>query len=1004
MTVTLLVLGSVCLLTDGQNRVLPMDRRTQLLSYLACRADWVGRAHLQFLFWPDQAPEVARGNLRQLLSRVRALEVPGLEVERDRLRWRVDTDLAEFVRATEEHRWAEAIAYQRGDFLAGWVGNGTGEFAAWVERERERLRLTGRTVRLRRAQELQEGGWHLEAADLLQPLLDDTEPDEMVLRAQVEALLRAGGRDRALHACAEFVQRLQDTFGLQPTTELAALIRTLRSTDLIAVPPPRPETPASGSGLPTVSTAFFGRDLELAEITRLLVPPSVHLLTLTGPGGIGKTRLALEAAQRLTPDFPDGVSFVSLASLSDPALIAVSITDALGLPQPEGSSSLLQLVASLGPGRRLLVLDNLEHLLEGVAVLLELVRGCPGLCVLVTSRERLGLEEEWLLPLGGLDYPNQKKVGEVEGRYFDAVQLFLDRARRVRPDFTLRAADLPHLVQICQLVGGSPLALELAAVWVRSLPLAELAVEIRRNLDFLEIHQRGKAAGHHSLRAVFEYSWQLLSPLSQTTLRKLAVFRGGFQLEAARLVVGASPAVLAALIDASLLRLNADDRYVLHALVLQYLGEKLGEQPQEQSEIQAQHGRYYLALLTERGRDIYGAQSKAALTTLDEELENIRAAWCWGVGKAQVEVLGPALTQATLYFNTQARHAEGVAFFREAVHALETDPGEARNRFLGEVLIRQAWFTLLLGSHQAARVLGERGLSLVLAGSEAAIYGHNTLGAIAMTADEHAMAVQQYRAALDIAEKRDRPTLQLALLSNLSSLETALGWLDEAQTHIERLQGLSLRLGHLKGQVQGLTSAGQLALTVGRLDEARTSLEKALALVREQDQLALNVDVLRFLVQVAHEQGAFEEARTLADEALALVDEDPGEQTVLRLALGRASVALGNDQEAVTQFKEAFRLAQATNRIGIQLEGLVFVAEWHLLRGRDAAAAPLLSLASRHPLAYYTVKTRADRLLNTLRPRLSETALVEAEALGDPSRLSERVAQELAGFRLAQGG
>ncbi|GMA15226.1 tetratricopeptide repeat protein (plasmid) [Deinococcus metallilatus] len=993
MATTLFLFGSPRLQVDGHDEAWLPDRCSQLLTYLACRTGWVGREQLQYLFWPDHAPDMARGNLRQLLSRVRARSVPGLEVERERLRWRVETDLAAFLRAVSEHRWAEALTHASGPFLAGWEGTGTGEFAAWLEREREHLCQATRAARLGRAHELEEEGCHLEAADLLQPLLEGDEFDEAALRVQVAALLKAGGRERALRTCGTFVQRLRAELGLEPTAELAGLIRTLQSPEAAA--PPAPAARLSGVGLPTSAASFIGRSLELAEIARLLARPDVRLLTLTGPGGIGKTRLAVEAARGLAPSFPDGVAFVSLAALSDPALVAPGIAEGLGLPLEDRADPLGQVVRFIGAGRRLLVLDNYEHLLGGVTVALKLVRGCPNLRLIVTSRERLGLEDEWLLPLSGLDHPQEAEVGEVEGRHFDAVQLFLDRARRVRPQFT-PGGDLHRLFELCRLVEGSPLALELAAVWTRSLPLAEIVREIRENLDFLTSRNPDKAGRHRSLRAVFESSWGRLTPLGQETLRRLAVFRGGFRLEAARVVTGASPAVLAALVDASLLWLGPGDRYFRHALLHQYMREKLAGHPREQRETERRHAHYYLALLGERGDAILGPEGGAALAALDGERENIRAAWDHAAA-AWPGDLRPAVVQAALYYDRRARFQEGFTAYGRAARTLRGDSPSQR-AFLGDVLVRQGWFAMRLGQHGEARELAARGLALVPPGSVSAMHGHNALGTIAEHTGDYAEAGRHFREALRLAGEHVLPARQADLSTHLAAVEAAQGHYREAEAHLREALVLYRKIGYHVGLAFGLAQQGNLLLALGRPEEAGAAFRQGLTLAQDLGVHQRVPPFLQGLAEVAYARGAYEEARQLGEEELERGRKEGSRSTQIAALglLGRVSAAQGKGAAAGLHLGQALHLAWSAGETPRVLELLTALAGWQLTRGEAREALPLLLLVECHPAAEERVKELARRLRRTLEGQLPPQALAQAQA--DPASLNSVVTEVLAGL------
>ena len=533
-------------------KVVPLaaNQRDQLLCYLAYHRDWVGREGLQGLFWAEQPSAKAQRNLRRVLARVKKLAwTKGVEASRHALRWRVDTDLGLFQGAFGAGRWEEALGHYGGSLLEALEGNSLNGFSRWLELERERCRQDWRRAVLRRADALGLESRASDAAFLLKPLLAHEDLDDEVLGACMRAAYQAGGRDQALSAYEAFAARLREELALSPTAELEGLAQTMHRGDERLLPAPssarlssQPASPPDRPSvtLPTQTGSFVGRDAELAEVVNLLAQPECRLLTFVGLGGSGKTRIALKVAEGVASNYPDGVFFVGLAALGSPALIPSTIAERLHLTWGQ-SDALEQVMSFIGDKRLLLVLDNYEHLLVGAAFTETLVRACPNLKLLVTSRERLNVEAEWLFALEGLRYP-QDEFNPEEALRWDAPHLFLQRARRVKPDFTVGRDELAHLLAICRRLEGSPLGLELAAVWVRLMPLKEIADEIGRGIDLLGSNSRSKAERHQSLRAVFDHSWRLLTPKEQEALSKLSVFAGGFSREAARQVGRCFPA------------------------------------------------------------------------------------------------------------------------------------------------------------------------------------------------------------------------------------------------------------------------------------------------------------------------------------------------------------------------------------------------------------------------------------------------------------------------------
>lgn len=688
------LLGSARLVQSSTSVQFLADKRYQLLAYLAYQKDWVSREQLLYLFWSDGSGEHARNNLRQLLKRVRELDcASGIEANGQHLRWSVDSDAGSFKQAVSEADWVAALAHYGGLFLESFIGYESAEYLNWLEPERERLHDQWCQAVQRRAEHLTREGNHLGAVELLRPLIEGNDLDENALKAFMQAAVNAGGRELALKAYQDFANRLQAELNLTPTTELEQLAHSVRTVEgageakLLRVPKtsqPKLAAPQS-SFLSMFQSTFIGRDLELAEVTELLTDPNCRLLTLTGAGGVGKTRIALQVAEQLTRNYQDGVVLVSLETLSAANLIPLTIADGLKLVLEGTDDALNQITRAIAEKNLLLVLDNFEHLLEGATVVSELLQRCPRLTLLVTSHESLDVAEEWRFPVGGLSYPADT-ISLEESKYFDAVKLFVGRVKQVQPDFALGQAELPHVLQICQRLEGSALGLELAAVWAKTLSLADIAGEIGTNLDFLTSTSRGRAERHSSIRAVFNYSWRLLTLTEQGVLKKLSVLAGGFSREAAKQVAGATLPVLAALVDKSLLRFSATGRYDGHALVRQYSLEKLGQQPDEKARTEEKHAMYYLQLVQQGAASLHSRQHQTARGLIIEEFANIRRAWQWAVKQVRLDVL--ERTTFALSDLLEGHRYEGQALFQGAAAALdETNP--RHHAALGYVRVAQ---------------------------------------------------------------------------------------------------------------------------------------------------------------------------------------------------------------------------------------------------------------------------------------------------------------------------
>jgi predicted ATPase/DNA-binding SARP family transcriptional activator len=514
-----------------------------------------------------------------------------------------------------------------------------------------------------------------------------------------------------------------------------------------------PEVP---NNLPRQQTPFVGRKQELADLDRLISDPEVRLITIVGPGGIGKTRLALAAAERQLADrqidepanghvaqFPNGVFFVPLAALSSADQIIPAIAEALGLrlgggeglarrpdqPALELRSLAQQLLDYLREKHLLLVLDNLEHLLassplvlpsqEGTgsgaaALVVDILHSAAAVLVLTTSRERLHLHEEQVYPIKGLEFPDWERPEDTAE--YTAAQLFVQSARRVRPDFDLGADDLTYLARICRQLEGIPLAVELAAGWVDVLSLPGISAEIQRSLDFLETDWRDVPERHRSMRAVFDASWEHLSAVERGIFGQLCVFHGGFTRDAAQEVTGANLRTLAKLVNKSLLYFDRNrERYEMHELLRQYGATALGADPEAEASARERHSDHFCLAVQKWEAALKSAGQYAALAAMEADPENVRAGWAWAVAHERTASLDKALDGICHFFELRVRVDEGQAVCRLAIQALtphQSALSAATLRVLSRILAWEAAFLLDWGDWHAGAELLEHSREL----------------------------------------------------------------------------------------------------------------------------------------------------------------------------------------------------------------------------------------------------------------------------------------------------
>jgi predicted ATPase len=465
--------------------------------------------------------------------------------------------------------------------------------------------------------------------------------------------------------------------------------------------------------LPVQLTSFVGREHEIEEISELIGQDSCRMLTLVGPGGIGKTRLAIEAAAHILEVYSEGVFFISLAPISAPDFILPAIAEALDFSlQTLGSvDPQRQLLDYLENRKTLLVLDNYEHLIDGPGMVIDLLKYAPAVKLIVTSRQRLNIQGEWIFNVPGLAYPeNGSPDGDIES---SAVELFIERARSTDSRFSIKGEEKQHVIHICQMVAGIPLGIELAAAWVSMLSPKEIASEIEKNLDFLASSMQDLPEKHRSMRAAFDYSWELLSEEQRHVFRKLSIFRGGFNRHAAEIVAGAGLMDLSVLVDKSFVRRDESDRYEIHELLRQYGQEKLHELPEEFHEISERHHQYFLEFLDQRETKIIGERQLEARDEIQAEIENIRAAIHRGIDAGNEQEVQSGLEILSDFYFMQGYY-EGVESYKNFAKIIEDryqtgfDPSKPGSLMYLTALTYQVFYLSMLGAVEEAEKIAQK--------------------------------------------------------------------------------------------------------------------------------------------------------------------------------------------------------------------------------------------------------------------------------------------------------
>jgi predicted ATPase/DNA-binding SARP family transcriptional activator len=1006
------------------------DKARALLAYLAVEANQPHRREaLLGLLWPDCPEEIARRNLRQSLYNLRqaigdhTADPPYLFISRDELQFNTASDHAldvatfrALLAASEAHQHSQlercaacaarlqrAVGLYRGKFLQEFFLEDSAEFEEWAVQQRESLHRRALEALAHLANYYEQRAGYEEACGYVLRQLELDPWREEAHRQLMRVLAASGRRSEALAQYETCRRVLAKELGAEPSAETRALYEqikneggrakdeTMRPLSVISHP----------SALPVPRTPFIGRERELEQVAQLLAAPQCRLLTLVGPGGIGKTRLALQAAASLCESFAHGAAFAPLASVDSTNFLASAIGETIGLKSHGPGDPKAQLLNHLRDRQMLLILDNVEHLLtegapEGNAtgLFLEILDQAPKVKLLITSREQLNLQQEWVFEVGGLEVPANDQAEAFEKS--SAVALFLQRAQRARVGFWVQDRERQAIVRICRLVDGTPLGIELAAVWVRTLSPDEIAREIERGLDFLATSTRDLTERHRSMRAVFDHSWRLLSEEERCVLRGLSIFCGGFTREAAQAVVGARLPLLSALIGKSLLRRTEDNRYSLHELVRQYAEERQRE-CDEFEEMCRKHSRFFLGLAEEAEPQLIGTEQVSWLDRLEKDHDNLRAALEWSLQRAEkmdglsTEERDRAVQECLrfvgalyLFWKRRDHWSEGRDWIGRALsHTAKLPGSSARAKALnGAVLL-----AVEQADVETAKRLSEENLAL-----STALHDPYSLAA-ALNSEGYLLWKQK-----NFGAARARCEEALALfraLGNKFSCAEALHYLGHIATNqgeypdARRYLDESVSTYDEIGDKFGLNfSIGDLGLVAYLQDDCATAhayFERSLRGFQQMRSIPGIVSQLNGLGDLARYRGDFEEAGRLYTESLELYRAmgDRDEIPSMLHNLGYVEHHRGDGARALALFQEALAMqCEMGNQPGIA-ECLAGIAGVLGVQGQARQGARLLGAAEALRESADAVQWLANRIeysstLELFRQSLEPSALAAA--------------------------
>lgn len=868
---------------DAPHRFAALPKTLPLFAYLLLnRAAPLSRATLAFTLWPDLDEESARSNLRRHLYELRRTlppvpdDCPWVKADSTTVQWNSAApywlDVAAFEDACRTpDRLAEVVELYQSDLLPAIDEE-------WLIFERERLRTAFLTVLAQLIEQRWAADDYVGAIDAAATLLRHEPLREDIVRTLMSLRADSGDLPGALLEYRRFEQELRRELAAPPTAETSAhydaLARRVVTREVLRQPTEAAplgdqratalsSAPTRRHNLPAQLTSFVGRAQELADIRVLLgrSQTPVRMLTLVGPGGSGKTRLALEAAARLLEEniFTDGIFFAPLAALTDPGEVVGVLAAALNVATQDSDALKDRLLAHLQTRRLLLVLDNFEHVDVAAPLIAELLAAAPGLAFLVTSRVALRIYGEQEYPVAPLPLPDLDDLPTYERlAHIPSIELFIIRSRAVNPTYTLRPEDAACIAEICIRLDGLPLAIELAAARSKLYSPAALLARLSNWLAFLENRARDAEQRHQTLRATLDWSYRLLGMAEQKLLARLAVFARSFTAEAAEIVCSDATFdlldALGALCDHSLLQptqMERGLRFVMLTTVHDYAGQLLD--PADRETLQQRHVAYYEEFARQAGRQLYGAQQMAWLAALRAEEDNLRAAlrYSFAAADASRVLHGMRIARGLARFwQISGRIAEGRGWFDQAMAVLDAAPTAEQVEVLGQAGL----FAQLQGDHVAALRFQERALTLARTTDDAALlaYALYVLGSSYGRAGDAQHAASLLTECLALRRQLYPGVVtdaQMALtLNNLAVAYVNTGRYAEADLLYTESLAIKHRTDDQFGIAAALVNLGDLALRRKDYDSAarftreslelRVALDDQLGMTRTLDQMA----------------------------------------------------------------------------------------------------------------------------------------------------------------------
>lgn len=1015
----LTTLGRLQIHSGSQPIAKLLSRKVELLLiYVALQPQPQSREVLSTLLWPDQPQERGMTYLRTALANLQKQCAPYLYVTRQTigmnprslysvdihmLQTTIETTLKHLpLNATSAADLEEALKLYQGPFLEGISLRDAPAIDAWISAQNIQLQQQIIASHQALGEYALSQNQPVQGIAAIQHALELDPLHELSHRLLMRLYLQLGNRGAAVAQYERCRQLLFDELQIEPSLETTALYHEIRS-ETITLQPTRP-----ASNVPTPNTPFIPRPQDLQAIDSLMRNPACRFITLIGLGGIGKTRLAIEIATRYDEVYRDGVFYVSLPGLDTPDQMTVSILHALKLPLQGHLSPEKEIFQYLWRKQALLVLDNVETTHENALFLSRLSAHASQVKMLVTARERLNLQEEWVHPVHGLAVPSHENRNATHS---EAVQLFLQSAQRSRPD-AISPHDQAHIIRICQAVEGIPLAIELAAAWVRLLSVEKIAEEIERTIDFLAAPTRNIPERHRSMRAVFDSSWAMLNTQERAIFCRLSMFRSGFTQAAAQKVAQVDVFTLLALVDKSLLQVS-EGRYAFHEMLRQYAYEKLSESSEALAQTLDRHVDYYADFFEQYGLSLMQDPEDPVYIALMTESQNCMLMWERLSQRGDVVTMGRLLRPFFRLFDTQNRYMEGERFFRQAIDTLERSDLPVDSLILARAKILLALCSEVVNRYTESEQLARESLPIFLAQDAKwdVQLAYRCLGRSAYAHGLYNDAQCYFEQARTLLEQMDEPSALATVLLRLSDIAGVLGQHEQAKRALEQSLRLLNKPAFKIARIRFLTTLGDIHIKLGELAEAEGHLLEAQSLCQLSDnRLGLTV-VNSALGRVYAAQGRLGEAAQLFSQSIqqcddlkhtwgkvfaqihlghVLILQGQTHQafSVLERALetattirarwlmvmaGRylswAALAQGDETQALHHLRDALQETIALNAIPVTLEVLAGMAMLKAAQ-HDPDAISLAAFVIQHPLCEYGTRLSLEAIL----PRNSSAA------------------------------